>query len=80
MSSRRNRVDVNNSIEDELRDDTCVVNENTENRKGGENNTSLPMNTINIQNGRICLNFNRNYFKFIDVPGEGDCFYHSVLE
>ena len=48
LSSRINRVDVNNSIEDEFRDDKCVVNENTENRKGGENNTSLPMNAINI--------------------------------
>ena len=27
----------------------------------------------------IC-NLNGNYFKFIDVPGDGDCFFHSVLK
>ena len=38
------------------------------------------MNTISIKNGSICLNFNGKYFKFIDVPGDGDYFYHCVLK
>ena len=48
--------------------------------KDSEDNRLFPCNTINIQNGNICLNFNGNYFKFIDVPGDGDCFYHSALK
>ena len=26
------------------------------------------------------LNINASYFKFVDVPGDGDCFFHSVLK
>ena len=25
------------------------------------------------------VNVNRKIFRFVDVPGDGDCFYHSVL-
>ena len=25
------------------------------------------------------VNVNDQYFRFVDVPGDGDCFYHSVL-
>ena len=28
----------------------------------------------------IYVNANGSIFKFIDVPGDGDCFYHSVLK
>ena len=30
--------------------------------------------------GNIYLNVNGSYFKFIDVAGDGDCFYHSILK
>ena len=32
------------------------------------------------QSGSIFVNVNELYFKFIDVPGDGDCFFHSVLK
>ena len=28
----------------------------------------------------IIANLNNNYFKFMDVPGDGNCFYHAVLK
>ena len=80
LSTRINRVNIDHSIEDEVRDDECVVIESTEIRKGGEDNTLRPCNTINMENGNICLNFNGNYFKFVDVPGDGGCFYLSILK
>ena len=33
-------------------------------------NKELPMYYVNV---------NDQYFRFVDVPGDGDCFYHSVL-
>ena len=72
LCTKINMVNINYSIEDKVRDDECVVIENTETRKGGKDNVLFPRNTINIQNGNICLNFNGNNFKFIDVPGDGD--------
>ena len=33
-----------------------------------------------MQDGNIFLSYNGVDFKFIDVPGDGDCFYHSVLK
>ena len=56
LSTKINRVNINHSIEDEVRDDECVVIENTETRKGGEDNVLFPRNTINYQNGKVsCL-------------------------
>ena len=66
--------------EDDRRDEDCIMIENTEARKGIENNISFARNTINTYHGNVHLNFNGDYFKFIDVPGDGDCFYHSVLK
>ena len=31
-------------------------------------------------NSNIYICMNRNYFHFIDVPGDGDCFFHRVLK
>lgn len=31
-------------------------------------------NKISIEDGNICLNFNVDYFEFIDVAGNGDYF------
>ena len=31
-------------------------------------------------NGNICICLDRKYFQFIDVPGDGDCFFHSILK
>ena len=59
LSTKRNMTNINHLIEDEVRDDECVVIESTEIRKGGEDNTLRPCNTINMENGNICLNFNR---------------------
>ena len=48
-----------------------------------------PRNIINKQdignqvksiNGNIYLKYNGDHFKCIDVPCDGDCFYHSVLK
>ena len=36
--------------------------------------------TIKSYGGNIFLNHDGEYMKFIDVPGDGDCFYHSVLK
>ena len=38
------------------------------------------INKFHLQDGNIYLSFNGDDFKFIDVPGDGDCFYHSVLK
>ena len=35
---------------------------------------------ITLIDNDIIININGNYFKFIDVPGDGDCFYHSILQ
>ena len=60
-------------MEDEQRDDDCVVVENT------QDHVQINNNTFHVQDEVIYLIFNGDYFKFIDVPGDGDCFYHSVL-
>ena len=84
-----NRADISYSVGNEFRDNECVIIENTETRKGVEDNLLCPKNIINKQddknqvkliNGNICLRFNGDNFKLIDVPGDGDCFYHSVLK
>ena len=33
-----------------------------------------------IYGGSYFLNINASYFKLVDVPGDGDCFFHSVLK
>ena len=60
-------------MEDEQRDDDCVVVENT------QDHVQMNNNTFHVQDKVIYLRFNGDYFKFIDVPGDGDCFYHIVL-
>ena len=79
LHSRRYRAKkrkTNNTsiiVEDEQRDDDCVVVENT------QDHVQINNNTFHVQDEVIYLIFNGDYFKFIDVPGDGDCFYHSVL-
>ena len=34
---------------------------------------------ITLIDNDIIININGDFFKLIDVPGDGDCFYHSVL-
>ena len=43
-----------------------------------EKRTSFDFNESDTLN--YYLNINGNYFKFVDVPGDGDCFYHSILK
>ena len=40
----------------------------------------LIMITSDGINQNIIVNVNGYYFKFIDVPGDGDCFFHSMLQ
>ena len=61
-------------VEDGQRDDDCVVVENT------QENAQMNNNTFHLQDEAIYLRFNGDYFQFIDVPGDEDYFYHSVLE
>ena len=84
-----NKVCINRSVKYESRDDERVIIVNTETRIGVEETTLYHTNTTNNQvvsnevksyNGNIYLRFNSDHFKFIDVPGDGDCFYHSVLK
>ena len=60
-------------MEDEQRDDDCILVENS-NEKPQINN-----NTFHLQDEAIYMTFSGDSYKFIDVPGDGDCFYHSVL-
>ena len=60
-------------MEDEQRDDDCIMVENIQNKE------QLHNNTFYLQDESIYLTYNGDDFKFIDVPGDGDCFYHSVL-
>ena len=32
------------------------------------------------QGAEIIANVNGSYFKLVDVPGDGDCFFHSVFK
>ena len=60
-------------MEDEQRDDDCVMVENIQNRE------QLNNNTFYLQYGSIYLPYNGDEFKFIDMPSDGDYFYHSVM-
>ena len=35
----------------------------------------IPDSIFRSSNGDICIYVDREYFKFIDVPGDGDCFF-----
>ena len=54
--------------------------DNVEMRNGIENKTQFNNNIFHLQHGNIYLTFYGHDFKFTDVPGDGDCFYHSVLK
>ena len=67
---------INNTpiiVEDQQRDGDCVIVENIQNKQ------QLHNNKFHVQDESIYLTYNGDDFKFIDVPGDGDCFYHSVL-
>ena len=68
------------NLENDDRDDECVIIENAEIRNDIEDVRQINMNTIHILDGNIYLFLNGDDFKLIDVPGDGDCFFHSVLE
>ena len=59
---------------------TYVIIENIEAGKCIDDNVFSSRNKINMQHGIIFLELNGDYFKFIDVPGDGDYFFHSVLK
>ena len=47
----------------------------------GEINSNVSNgNIFQHENGNIDIFFNGSSFRFIDVPGDGDCFYHSILK
>ena len=68
------------NMQNDYRDDECVIIENAEIRNDIEDVRQLNINTIHMLDGNIYLSFNGDDFKLIDVPGDGDCFFHSVLE
>ena len=70
---------LSRSVND-CRDDDCVILEKTEVREDIKDSIQSARNKISIDDGNICLNYNGDYFKFIDVAGDGDCFYHSILK
>ena len=74
-------------IEDGCRDDRDTMNDNdfvkpeeTDVREDSNDSIQSARNKISIEDGNICLNFNGDYFKCIDVPGDGDCFNHGILK
>ena len=64
----------------DCRDDDCVILEMIDVREDIKDNIRLTRNKISIEDSNICLNFNGDYFKFIDVAGDGDCFHRSILK
>ena len=60
-AKKRKRNDISSIVQDEERDDACVVVENT------DENTQRNNNTFHLQDEGIYLRFNGDYFKFIDV-------------
>ena len=60
-------------VEDEQRDDDCVLVENSYEK------TQINDNSFHLRDETIYMTFDGDCYKFIDVPGDGDCFYHIVL-
>ena len=67
-------------IENDCRDDGGTMNKSTLVRENIEGGIQMNRDTIKSYGGNIFLNHDGEYMKFIDVPGDGDCFYHSVLK
>ena len=44
------------------------------------NQDTISDSIFQSNNGDICIYVDRKYFQFIDVPGEGDCFFQSILK
>ena len=61
---------LSRSVND-CRDDDCVILEKTEVREDIKDSIQSARNKISIEDGNICLNYNEDYFKFIDVAGDG---------
>ena len=57
----------------------CII-ENVGIRNDNEDLRQLNINIIHMRDSNIYLTFNGDDFKLIDVPGDGDCFFHSALE
>ena len=73
----RDEKDVIDLNRKELRDETKKQNsEKVQTKLFGTNQTKF-FETNQISH---ILNVKGNYFSFVDVPGDGDCFYHSVLK
>ena len=34
----------------------------------------------NVESSQYIVNWNDKYFKLVDVPGDGDCYFHSILK
>ena len=76
----KNKTSLRHIKNDNHRDDDCVMVDNAEIINGIEDKRQFNNNTFHLQYGNMYLTFYGDDFKFMDVPGDGDCFYHSVLE
>ena len=77
--TQNNAVDLA-CIENDCRDDGGTMNKSTVVRENIEGGIQMNRDTIKSYGGNIYLNYDGECMKFIDVPYDGDCFYHSVLE
>ena len=67
-------------IQNDCRDDGGTMNKNTVERENIEGGIRMDKDTIKSYGSNIFLNYVGEYMKCIDVLGDGDRFYHSVLK